>query len=65
MAKVTCPSQPNLWIPHLGVQFVDGVAEVSDETAAALEAYAVHGVEVPDVAAKSEPSRRGRPRKSE
>lgn len=47
MVKVTCPSQPNLWIPHLGVQFVDGVAEVSDEVAAALAAYRMHGVVLP------------------
>lgn len=47
MVTVKCPSQPSLWIPHLGVQFVDGVAEVSDETAVALAAYRAHGVVLP------------------
>ena len=63
MVKVTCPTQPNLWIPHLGVQFVDGAAEVSDETAVALAAYRVHGVEIPE--GKTELARRARSRKSE
>lgn len=45
--RVTCSESPNLSIPHLGVRFVDGVAEVSEEIAAALSAYAVHGVTVP------------------
>lgn len=45
--RVLCPSAPSLWIPHLGVQFVDGVAEVDDEQLAQLGAYRVHGVVLP------------------
>lgn len=44
LVKVTCPSQPSLWIPHLGVQFVDGEASVTVEQAEALRPYTVHGV---------------------
>ena len=61
MVKVTCPTQPSLAIPHLHVQFVEGVAEVSEEVAAALAAYAVHGVEVEQAEApKVAPRKRAR-----
>ena len=46
MTRITC-TQPSLSIPHLGVQFVDGVAEVDDEQLAQLGAYRVHGVVLP------------------
>lgn len=59
--RVTCKQSPNLAIPHLHVQFVEGVAEVSEEVAAALAAYAVHGVEVEQVeVSKAAPRRRSR-----
>ena len=46
MTAITC-TQPSLSIPHLGVHFVDGVAEVDDEQLAQLGAYRVHGVVLP------------------
>ena len=46
MTRITCTQKP-LSIPHLGVQFVDGVAEVDDEQLAQLGAYRVHGVVLP------------------
>ena len=59
--RVTCRQSPNLAIPHLHVQFVEGVAEVSEEVSAALAAYAVHGVEAEQVEApKAAPRRRSR-----
>lgn len=44
--RVTC-TQPSLSIPHLGVHFVDGVAEVDGEQLAQLGSYRVHGVVLP------------------
>ncbi|MBN8883404.1 MAG: hypothetical protein J0H73_13950 [Salana multivorans] len=48
--KVTNAAYPALSIPHLGVHFVDGVADVPDEVAASLAPYAIHGVVVTDSA---------------
>lgn len=59
--RAMCEQSPNLAIPHLHVQFVEGVAEVSEEVAAALAAYAVHGVEVEQAEApKVAPRKRAR-----
>lgn len=57
--KVYNKSQPTLLIAGLGVEFVDGVAEVTQEQFDALGAYTVHGVllEVPEGApADAEPA---------
>ena len=63
--RVTCRQSPNLAIPHLHVQFVEGVAEVSEEVAAALAAYAVHGVEAEQVEAPKAAAPRRRSRKDD
>lgn len=46
MTRITC-TQPSLSIPHLGIHFIDGAAEVADEQLAELGAYRVHGVVLP------------------
>ena len=47
LVRVECPDQPNLWIPSIPVQFVDGFADVDAEALAELAPYVVHGVRLP------------------
>lgn len=54
VVRVTSMKNPNLVIVDPPVRFVDGVAEVSPETAKRLRAFAVHGVVVGDAPAAPE-----------
>ena len=47
MITITCKRSPNLLIPHLGIQFVDGTAQVPADQLDALAAYRIHGVILP------------------
>lgn len=53
IVRVESTKHPGLLVTDLHVQFVDGVAEVDDETAEKLRTLARMGVVVPDVPKRS------------
>lgn len=59
--QITCTT-PNLFIPTLRVQFVDGVADVDEALLPDLLPYVVHGVELPDDVAVADQDGVTRPR---
>lgn len=63
--KVRSTKYPSLIVTDPKVRFVDGEAEVSDLEAEALRNYAALGVKVPEPEEKSEPAKRGRPKKTD
>lgn len=55
---ISCPDTPGLTIPHLGIQFVEGVARVSGDLVPQLAAYQRHHgviIEGPDSEGAAQP----------